>query len=130
MAVSPRFLEYVVEQLGGLPAVRSNRMFNGVGLYSDEVFFAVLHDDTLYFKTDESNIAGYRERRMAQFMPFKDRPATALGYHQVPADILEDPESLVEWARAAVIVAAKKRSKKPARKPVKKTAARRKAARR
>ena len=122
MAVSPQFLEYVLEQLAGLPAVRPRRMFDGAGLYSNEVFFAVIHEDTLFFKTDDSTIASYRERRMPQFMPFKDRPATALGYHQVPADILEDPESLVAWARAAVSVAAAKaalRARRSARSPAK-----------
>jgi len=124
MAVSPRFAEYVLEQLGGLRALRSNRMFNGVGLYSDGVFFAVLHEDTLYFKTGESNIAAYRDRGMAKFTPFPDRPGTTLGYHQVPADVLEDAETLVEWAREAVKVQLEKqtlREKKPAarkRKPM------------
>jgi DNA transformation protein len=114
MAVQAQFLAWILEQLAGLGKVRSNRMFGGVGLYSSEVFFGLIDDDTLYFKTNDSNIAGYRERRMPRFMPFPDRPEAALGYHQVPADVIEDSEVLVEWARKSVAVAlASKAAKTP-----------------
>ncbi|HTU68596.1 MAG TPA: TfoX/Sxy family protein [Steroidobacteraceae bacterium] len=102
MSVSERFLAWVMEQLGGLDALRSNRMFGGIGLYSRDVFFGLIDDDTLFFKTDESNIAPYRERNMPKFMPFPDRPEAVLGYHQVPADVIEDAETLVQWARLSI----------------------------
>lgn len=114
MTVRAQLLAYFLEQLAGLGSLRSNRMFSGVGLYCDELFFGLIYDDTLYFKTDESNIAGYRDRRMPRFMPFPDRPGAALGYHQVPADVIEDSEVLVEWARKSVAVAlAAKAAKAP-----------------
>jgi DNA transformation protein len=106
MPVSPQFREYVLEQLAALGRLRANRMFGGVGLYGDEVFFGLIDDDTLYFKTGESNVAAYRDRGMPRFMPFPERNPQTLGYHQVPADVIEDAETLVEWARAAVRVAA------------------------
>ena len=90
----------------GSGALRSRRMFGGVGLYSDELFFGLIDDDTLFFKTDDSNIARYRARNMPRFMPFPG-PARSgsIGYHQVPADVIEDAETLVEWARKSVAVA-------------------------
>jgi DNA transformation protein len=124
MAVQPQYLAYILEQLAGLGSLRSTRMFGGTGLYSRELFFGLIDDDTLYFKTDDSNIAGYRERRMPRFMPFPDRPEAALGYHQVPADVIEDAETLVEWARKSVAVAlasqarkSQAKSKQKAKKP-------------
>ncbi|MDF3018790.1 MAG: competence protein TfoX [Steroidobacteraceae bacterium] len=131
MAVQPQYLAYVLEQLAGLPAVRPNRMFGGIGLYSDGLFFGLIDDDTLYFKTSDANIEAYRSRNMPKFMPFPDRTGAVMGYHQVPADIIEDAESLVEWARRSVAVAltaqaakaAKPLKKKAARKPAKKPAA-------
>jgi DNA transformation protein and related proteins len=112
MSVQPQYLEYVLEQLAGLGALRSNRMFGGVGLYSDAVFFGLIDDDTLYFKTDETNIAEYQARKMPRFMPFPDRPEAVLGYHQVPADVIEDAEMLVAWARKSVAVALASKSRK------------------
>ena len=117
MAVQPGYLEYVLEQLAALAALRPNRMFGGIGLYSDGMFFGLIDDDTLFFKTGESNIAPYRERNMPRFMPFPDRPDAVLGYHQVPADVIEEAETLVEWARRSVEVAlaAQAAKAKPAR---------------
>ena len=112
MAVQPSYLEYVLEQLAALPALRSNRMFGGIGLYSDGVFFGLIDDDTLFFKTNDSNIAPYRERNMPRFMPFPDRPDAVLGYHQVPADVIEDAETLVTWARSSVAVAVARQAAK------------------
>lgn len=103
--VQPQYLDYVLEQLAALGALRSNRMFGGVGLYADGLFFGLIDDDTLFFKTDDTNIASYRERNMPRFMPFPERPDAALGYHQVPADVIEDAETLVAWARKSVAVA-------------------------
>lgn len=120
MAVQAQFLAYVLEQLAALPALRSNRMFGGVGLYSDGLFFGLIDDDTVFFKTGESNIAPYRQRNMPRFMPFPDRPEAVMGYHQVPADVIEDAETLVEWARQSVAVAVASRARKKPTSAVKK----------
>ena len=104
MAVQPQYLAYVLEQLAALAALRPNRMFGGIGLYSGGVFFGLIDDDTLYFKTGPANVAQYLARKMPKFMPFPDRTGATLGYHQVPADIIEDAESLVTWARQSIAV--------------------------
>ena len=57
MTVGAAFLQYVLEQLERLGAVSSRRMFGAVGLYRDDVFFAIIDDDTLYFKVDDSTRA-------------------------------------------------------------------------
>lgn len=105
MAVRPQYLAYILEQLGGVPGLRSRRMFSGVGLYSGDLFFGLIHDDTLFFKTNGSTSADYLARSMPRFMPFPARPEAVMAYHQVPADIIEDAEALQAWARKSVAVA-------------------------
>jgi DNA transformation protein len=122
VAVQSRFLDYVLEQLAGLSALRSNRMFGGIGLYSEGLFFGLIDDDTVFFKTGDLNIAAYQARNMPRFMPFPDRPQAVLGYHQVPADVIEDSEMLVDWARQSVAVARSAQARKAAKKTAKKTA--------
>jgi DNA transformation protein len=138
VAVQAQYLAYVLEQLAGLARVSTRRMFGAVGLYSGESFFGVVDDDTLFFKTDESNYLDYRERRMPRFMPTSRRPQGPNGYHQVPAEIIEDGESLVAWARKSVAVALASQARKanearprasPEAKVAKKKAATRKPAR-
>jgi DNA transformation protein and related proteins len=115
MPVQPQYLAYVLEQLAGLPAVRPNRMFGGIGLYSDGFFFGLIDDDTLYFKTSPANVADYLSRGMPKFMPFPDKTGAVMGYHQVPADVIEDPEQLVEWARKSVAIALSSQAAKAAK---------------
>jgi DNA transformation protein len=105
MAVQAQYLAWILEQLSALGGVSPRRMFGAVGLYSGERFFGLIDDDTLYFKTDATNSAEYAARNMPRFMPPVNRPMGPLGYHQVPADIIEDAELLVGWARKAVTVA-------------------------
>jgi DNA transformation protein len=118
VAVQPQYLDYVLEQLAGLGALRWRRMFGGVGLYRADLFFGLIDDDTLYFKTNESNAAEYQSRNMPRFMPPADRPMGPMGYHQVPADVIEDAEMLVEWARKSVAVALNSQASKQAARPV------------
>ena len=122
MAVQAEYLAYILEQLHGLKDLRSRRMFGGVGLYSGELFFGLVDDDTLFFKSDSTNSAEYIARKMPRFMPFPDRPEAVMAYYQVPADIIEDAESLLAWARKSVAVALSSRAAKarPAKKPSKK----------
>jgi DNA transformation protein len=129
MAVQAQYLDYVLEQLAGLGRVNTRRMFGGVGLYSGELFFGLIDDDTLFFKTDESNATEYQARRMPRFMPPANRPMGPMGYHQVPADIIEDGDALVAWARQSVAVALASRAKQ-AVKPRKQRASRSKRAKR
>jgi DNA transformation protein len=112
VAVRSQYLAYVLEQLAGLGDVRTRRMFGAVGLYSGDSFFGVVDDDTLFFKTGESNYPDYRARAMPRFMPTSKRPQGPRGYHQVPADVIEDDEALVAWARKSVRVALASRALK------------------
>ncbi len=108
MTVSADYLSYVLEQVASLGRVAPRRLFGGVGLYLEETFFGLIDDDTLFFKTDDSNRADYETRGMRRFNPFPDRPErgpVTLGYHEVPADILEDAEQLSAWALKSVGVA-------------------------
>jgi DNA transformation protein len=113
MAVSREYLDFLLEQLAPLGHVVSRRMFGGVGLYHEELFFGLISDDVLYLKTDDSNCADYTSRAMQPFRPFADRPLYSMSYYQVPADVLEDAESLAAWARKSCAVALNsKKSKK------------------
>ncbi|MFT7671250.1 MAG: DNA transformation protein, partial [Planctomycetota bacterium] len=36
------YLDYVIEQLAGLGAITSRKMFGGAGLYCDDLFFGLI----------------------------------------------------------------------------------------
>ena len=115
MAVSTDYRDFVLEQLAGAGRVTPRAMFGGVGLYLDGLFFALIDDDTLYFKADDSSRKRFEAAGSRPFCPDPSRPEQAMGYWQVPADVLEDPEALAAWAREAQGVALAKRSKRGVR---------------
>ena len=113
MAVSESFRTFVLDQLGRVvPRIRARSMFGGVGIYSGEVFFALIAGDMLYFKVDDSNRSDFEARDMGPFLPFGDE-RDKMQYYQVPAELLEDPDALRPWAEKSIAVAATKKSKKP-----------------
>ncbi len=116
MAVSSDYLDYVRDQLSGLGGVTSRRMFGGAGLYCDEFFFALVDNDTLYLRVNDSNRADFTSRAMGQFRPYPESPQLSTTYYETPADVLEDAAALVAWARRSV--AAAMAAAKPAAKTV------------
>jgi DNA transformation protein and related proteins len=105
MSVSPTFRTFVLEQLGRcMPGVRGRSMFGGVGIYAGEFFFALIADDTLYFKVDDSNRRDFEARGMNPFRPYGE-DGDVMQYYCVPEDLLEDPEALGLWVQKALAVA-------------------------
>lgn len=101
------FVEFVTEQLAPLGALRVKRMFGGHGIYRGEAFFAIVHEGRLYFRTDPADRVHYRARGSREFMPSKTQ--TLGTYWEVPADVLEDPELVLQWAKKAAARPARSR---------------------
>ena len=107
MGVSEEYLSYVLDQLAELGALESRRMFGGVGLYRDRIMFALIADDVLYLKVDDSNRADFERAEMGPFRPFPDK-STVMSYYEVPVDVLESRDRLARWSRKALAAAHRK----------------------
>jgi DNA transformation protein and related proteins len=105
MPVSSDYLNYVLEQLAALGGVSARRMFGGVGLYCEELFFGLVDNDTLYLRVNDGNRADYTAHGMGPFRPYADRPELSMSYYETPAEVLEDPAQLVVWAQRSVAAA-------------------------
>jgi DNA transformation protein and related proteins len=115
MAVKSSFQILVLDQLSrAIPGIRSRAMFGGVGIYAGELFFALIADDTLYFKVDASTRPDFEERGMGPFRPFGEEGGT-MKYYQLPEDVLEDPEELRPWVERAVAIARQNKARRPPR---------------
>ena len=112
MSVSPSFRTFILDQLGrSVPRVRARGMFGGVGIYAGDLFFALIANDTLYFKVDDSNRPDFEALGMRPFLPYGDE-RDKMQYYEVPADLLDDPDALRPWAEKSIAVAAQQKSKK------------------
>lgn len=114
MAVTPDYRERVEQQLAAVvPALKTKSMFGGVGVYSHSLFFALLDNDRLYFKVDESNRGDFEALGMGPFRPFPD-PSYVMQYYEVPTSILDDPIQLGAWVAKAIDVAQRKGKRRSA----------------
>lgn len=89
-------------------------MFGGVGIYAGRLFFALIADDTLYFKVDDSTRGDFEARGMGPFRPY-GADGEAMQYYQVPEELLEDPEALRPWAEGAIAVARRAKGRRARR---------------
>jgi DNA transformation protein len=114
LPVSTSFLEFVLDQLDACGPITAKRMFGGVGLYSGERFFAVMMDDTIYLKVDDTTRAPYEAAGSRPFNPYPKRPdgGVSTSYLEVPLAVLEDADELARWAKKSIAVAGKPGPKK------------------
>ncbi len=111
------FQEFVADQLAGLDRLLIKRMFGAAGLYLDGVFFGILDDGRLYFKTNESTRVKYLAAESGPFTYEKKRKSRGTAqkvalknYYEVPTETLENPRELQRWAREAASLEIKKGS--------------------
>jgi DNA transformation protein and related proteins len=111
MAVSESYRDFVLEQLGRVTPVTGKSMFGGVGIYAQGLFFALIAEDRLYFKVSDTTRPDFERLGMEPFRPFGED--SAMGYYEVPADVVEDATQLEPWTRNAIDAAARaKRGKR------------------
>jgi DNA transformation protein len=117
MPVTDSFVEFVLEQLDSLGPLTPKRMFGGVGLYAGDLFFALVADDVVYLKADDSTRGALEAAGARPFQPYPDRPrgGGTMQYYSVPAAILEDRDELTTWAIRSVAIARAQRAAPPKR---------------
>jgi DNA transformation protein len=113
MSVTPTFKTFALEQLGRVASdIRSRSMFGGVGIYSGQLFFALIDDDIVYLKVDDTNRPDFEALGLGPFQPFGDG-GEVMQYYALSAELLEDADALEEWVDKAIAVAQRKKGRKP-----------------
>lgn len=103
MTTTPAFMAFVVDQLAGLGPVRAKRMFGGAGVYCDTVMFALIAEDTLYFKADDANRGAFEAEGMPPFTyAAKNGRNTVMSYWKAPERLFDDPDEMLRFARGAL----------------------------
>jgi DNA transformation protein len=121
MVASDSFAEFLREQLAPLGGVMMRRMFGKTGVFCNGLMFAMVTNDTLYFRVDDHNRAVFKEAESAPPLSYEKKGCTIdLAFWRAPERLLDEPDELVMWARAALAaarrVAAKRERVVPRRK--------------
>jgi DNA transformation protein len=105
MAVSKEYYQSVMEKLESLGEVTGKTMFGGYGIFFQDLMFAVISDDVLYFKVDRTNLDDYEKAGSTKF-------PHGLNYWEVTDEVFEDNAILHEWARKSINIALEAAAKK------------------
>ena len=122
MVASDSFAEFLREELAPLGRVTMRRMFGKTGVFCDGLMFAMVTNDTLYFRVDDDNREIFKEAASAPPLNYEKQGRTIdLSFWRAPERLLDEPDELVRWARVALAaagrVAAKRERTAPRRKP-------------
>lgn len=114
----PELVQHACELFAPFGAIRTRRMFGGWGFYCDDLFFAIVADETLYLKADVESAKAFRQAGGIPFrVSYKDGREETMNYWTRPEEAFETPNEMRPWARRALDAAIRSRqSKKPAHK--------------
>ena len=105
----------VVAKLDGLPGLRSKGMFGGYGLWGEDgLFFGIVDDGRVYFRTDAATRPVYDARGSTGFRYAAGEPPSDT-YRSVPDDVLAEPATLLRWAEDALDATRRAKAAKPRR---------------
>ena len=117
MSVSASFKEFLTEQMAGFGPVIIKSMFGGAGIMRDGQMFALIDDEVLYFKADDTTKATFEAEGLAQFTyKAKGGKLMEMNYYRAPERCLDDPDEMAQWCRVAYGVALKAAVKKKPKK--------------
>lgn len=105
MRVKSDLASYVAEQLAFLGRVSSRSIFGGIGVFIDDRLLAIVMGEVMYLHTDKLNLDDYLSRGMPQFKPYPNAFDLTTDHHQVPQEIVDDPQLLKEWGQRALAAA-------------------------
>ncbi|WP_341703798.1 TfoX/Sxy family protein [Ferrovibrio sp.] len=113
MAASPEFIEFAQELFAPLGGVSTRRMFGGAGIYCRGLMFGLIHDDTIYLKADAETAKAFEARGCGPFIYDGKGKPVQMSYWQMPAELIDDPDGAVTWAKTALGVARTARAAAP-----------------
>src|ERR671925_1076313 len=94
--------EHLKEIFAAFGPVSVRRMFGGAGVYAEGTMFALVADGELYLKADEETIPAFRAAGAGPFVYGAKGRRVVMSYWRLPDRLLDEPDELAEWARAAL----------------------------
>jgi DNA transformation protein len=110
-----QFRDVVVTHLNRVAPVTARGLFGGYGVYSEGTMFALIADNTVYFKVDDGNRQDFIDLNMGPFTYEGKGKPIQMSYYQIPDEIWQDLPRLATWVETAI--AAGRRAKQPPRRP-------------
>lgn len=106
MSASKEFIGYILEMLEPVADIEGSRFFGGFGIKNNSIQFAMIMGNSLYFVVGENTRSKYERLNMKPFSyQTKNGVRLVKRYYEVPGELFDDREKLLEWARESITVA-------------------------
>jgi len=99
------FVKYILELLEPLGDITARGMFGGYAIKKNDLAIAIVVEDEIYFKVDDSNRRDYEKRDSHPFTYDKQGKTITISNWKLPIEILEDQDELIKWAEKSYQVA-------------------------
>ncbi len=105
MVASPGFANLLHELLAPLGPIVLRRMFGKTGVFCGGLMFAVVADDALFLRVDETNRSLFTDVESVPLNYVKRGRTIDLAFWRVPERLFDEPEELAVWAEMALAAA-------------------------
>jgi DNA transformation protein len=112
MKAGDPFPARITSLLMPLGPVRARAMFGGHGIFLDDLMFALIAWNRLYFKVDDETKPRFAAAGGEPFVYQGKQKPVEMSYWALPEETLDDPEALIEWAELALRTARQARKRK------------------
>lgn len=94
--------ERISELFSGFGRVSVRRMFGGAGIFADGLMVGLISNGDIFLKADDQNSPAFEREGLKPFTYGAKRKRVAMSYWRMPERLLDDPDELAQWARAAL----------------------------
>lgn len=110
------FVNDLVKRLEPLGSVRARAMFGGHGIFKDDIMFALVADEVVFFKVDATSKADFEAAGGEPFVYVKNGQPMTMSYWRVSETCPTDDTDLLRWAHVAHQAAERQKRPKRSRK--------------
>lgn len=99
--MSEEFAKYIAEIFEQFGNIRMRKMFGGYGIYKNQLMFALISDNELYFKADQKTADFFKSQNLEAFTYIAKGKKIYLSYYKIPSEVIEEGKLLGEYFNLA-----------------------------
>jgi DNA transformation protein len=92
------FLQYALDLFNPLGKLTSKTLFGGNAILKNNITFAMVFDGSIYLKTDKNTVKKYLDLDSKPLSYKKNNKTISLRYYEIPIEVLDDEDKLMQWA--------------------------------
>lgn len=109
MVQDKAYHDYILmDVFSGIAGIHSRAMFGGYGFYINGKIFAIIADGKLYFKVGDDIKKDFEDRGSHPFRYQSNGKMIEMSYWEIPEEILDNKDILLEWIERSSLVEKKK----------------------